>query len=513
MSALENYFLNMKPIVAGLVLLLNVLLANGQHVIYSEPDRNDYRQTEFEIIGKINGNILIYKNLRSSYSMSVYDLDMKQKQRIKLDFLPDRIINADFLAYPDYCYMFYQYQRRNVVYSMAAKIDGNGAIVGKPVTMDTTQVNFLANNKIYSVINSDDKQFIGVFKINSKNEDNFFVTTVLYDKDLEKKEKQILNVSMPERHDYLTEFSLDNQGDFAFLRAAQSQENDKIQKLSLLTKKYGSANANEIPINLNSQSLDDIRLKVDNFNKHYILSSFYSKSRRGNIEGLYISVIDKFTDSVKSSNVIEFDANLRNDARGDNSVKTAFNDFFIRNVIVRKDGGFLLAAESFFSTGRGGAYNRYDNFYGSPFLRPSDYYMFNSYGYGYPWYRYNNLGQSTRYNAQNIAVFSFDSSGTIAWSNVLNKNQFDDETDAFIGYSLLNTGDQIHFLFNQQEKRLQLLSDQSISPVGQVTRNPTLKNLDQGYDFMARYGKQIGSRQIIFPCMYRNYLCFARLDL
>ena len=78
---------------------------------------------------------------------------------------------------------------------------------------------------------------------------------------------------------------------------------------------------------------------------------------------------------------------------------------------------------------------------------------------------------------------------------------------------LLNTGDQLHFLFNQQEKRLQLLSPKVYLHQDKMTRNPTLKNLDQGYDFMARYGKQVGSRQIIFPCMYRNYLCFARLEL
>lgn len=503
----------MKRFATCLVLLLSVCFANGQRVIYSEPDKNDYRQTEFEIIGKVSGNLLIYKNTRNAYAMSVYDLDMKEQQRIKMDFLPDRIINADFLAYPDYCYMFYQYQKRNIVYAMAAKINGEGKIVGKPIVMDTTEIGFLASNKIYSVINSDDKEFIGLFKINSKNEDNFLLTTVIFNKELEKKEKEYITVTMPERHDYLTEFTIDNEGDFAFVRAVQSQENDKIQKLYFFEKKFGGEQVKESQIKLNGQALDDVRVKVDNYNKHYIISSFYSKSRRGNIEGLYTCIWDKTVDSATSVISYEFNENLRNEAKGDNSVKSAFNDYFIRNVIVRKDGGFLVAAESFFSTGRGGNFNRYDYMYGSPFLRPMDYYMFNPYGYGYPWYRYNSLGQSTRYNAQNIAVFSFDSSGTMSWSNVLNKNQYDDETDAFIGYSLLNTGDQLHFLFNQQEKRLQLLTDQSISPSGQVTRNPTLKNLDQGYDFMARYGKQVGGRQIIFPCMYRNYLCFARLDL
>ena len=227
--------------------------------------------------------------------------------------------------------------------------------------------------------------------------------------------------------------------------------------------------------------------------------------------GMYTCIWDKATAMTKATSVVLFNEALRNDARGDNGTKTAFNDYFIRNLIVRKDGGFILAAESFFSTGRGGA-NRYGNTYGSPFLQPMDYYSFGPLSYGYPWYRYNTLGQNIRYNAQNVAVFSFDSTGQVNWTNIITKSQYDDETDAFIGYSLLNSGDQLHFLFNQQERRLQLLSAQSIAPDGKVTRNPTLKNLDQGYDFMARYGKQIGQRQIIFPCMYRNYLCFAKLD-
>ena len=56
----------MKRFVAGLVILLNIGLVNAQNVLYSEPDKNDYRQTEFEIIGKVGGNILIYKNLRGT---------------------------------------------------------------------------------------------------------------------------------------------------------------------------------------------------------------------------------------------------------------------------------------------------------------------------------------------------------------------------------------------------------------------------------------------------------------
>ncbi len=499
----------------GLTLLLMTLFGSSyaQSIAYSEPDGGDFRQSDFEILGKLSNNILIFKNLRSSYAITVYDINMKEKEKVKLDFLPDKIINPDFIAYPDFLYMFYQYQKKNIVYAMAAKLDANAKIVGEPITMDTTEISFLASNKIYTAINCDNKQKIGLFKINSKNDDAFLVTTLLFDNSLNKIEKDYLNVPMPDRHDYLTEFQLGNTGEIVFLRAIQETENDQVERMELLIKAMGQQEIKTFKINTGKINLDDVRLKVDNFNNSYIITSLYSKTKRGNIDGLFTAIWDKKSEVLKATNVVEFDENLRNEARGDNSSKSAFNDFFIKHFIVRKDGGFLLAAESLFTSGRSGGFNRFDNMYGSPFLQPMDYYMLPyGYSYGSPWGRYNNMGQTIRYNAQNIMVLSLDSTGKLSWQDVISKNQYDDETDALISYSVLNTGGQLHFIFNQPERRIQLLTSNTISPSGEITRNPTLRNLSSGYEIMARYGKQTGSRQIIFPCIYRNYLCFARLD-
>ena len=338
-----------------------------------------------------------------------YDMDMKQISRIRYDFLPDRIINTDFLTYPDFSYMFYQYQKRSVVYCVALKIDGTGNKVGEPRILDTTNLNFWANNKIYSVINSEDKQHIAVLKINTKNEQTHLLTTVLFDKNLNIHEKQFISIPMPERHDYLTEFQLDNDGNLVFARAVQSQQDDNIQKLFLFTKLYGSSFATEREIDLQEIYLDDLRIKTDNYNKDYIITSFYSKNRKGNIEGLYVAVWDRENGSIASTRALPFNDALRTEASGDNSFKAAFNDYFIRNLVVKKDGGFLLAAEGFYTTGRGGL-NRGNFLYGSPFMRPSDYYMFSPYSYGYPWWRYNNFNnaQLNRYHAENIVVMSFD---------------------------------------------------------------------------------------------------------
>jgi hypothetical protein len=145
--------------------------------------------------------------------------------------------------------------------------------------------------------------------------------------------------------------------------------------------------------------------------------------------------------------------------------------------------------------------NSYNNYYYSPYY--SNFWWTNP--------RYNS-NQAVRYHADNITVISFDNKGQQEWNNVMGKSQFDDESDDLLSYQMMNTGGQLHFLFNLQERRNNLLTDFSITPDGQITRNPTLKNLDKGYDFMPRYANQESARQMIIPCQYRNYICFAKIE-
>ena len=98
------------------------------------------------------------------------------------------------------------------------------------------------------------------------------------------------------------------------------------------------------------------------------------------------------------------------------------------------------------------------------------------------------------------------------WSNVIHKEQYDDEMGDYVSFQLMNTGEQLHFIFNQEEKRQQLLNDYTITANGQINRNPTLKNLDKGFEFLPKFGKQVSARQVIIPCYYRNYVCFAKIE-
>ncbi len=511
-----------RVVFSVLVAAVFISSASAQRIFYSEPERDDSKRTNFDILGRVGGNTLIYKNNRNDNQLSVYNPEMKLLNKTNLNPNNERWINVDFVPYPDNVWMIYQYQLKSVLYCMAVKIDANGRMLSKPLELDTTRLGWSANNKIYTTVFSDDKEKIMIFKINSKNQKNFIFTTLLFDKDLQLQKKHELSMPMEEKNDYFTDFLLDNDGGLVFGKYLRKGGSDFVTALNLVVKPADVAEFSINDMKTGDRVLDEVKIKIDNTNKRYLFNAFYYKQRRGNIEGLYSVIWDRGSSSVIREHLLPFNDEMRQQAKGpDANLRIAFNDYFIKNITVKKDGGYLLVAESMYTTTRGGGpFNRWDymgwnspwssfnNYYYSPY----SYYGYGGYGgWGSPFNRWGG-GAPTRYHAENIMILSFNSIDSLEWSSVIPKTQFDDQTDGLISHQVMNTGGELHFLFNNYEKRTLLLNDQTIDANGKVTRRPTLKNLDRNIEFMPRYGKQVGARSIIMPCQYRNYLIFAKID-
>ena len=495
----------------GLLLLLPILM-QAQHISYSEPESDDSRKTDFDIIGKVSGNVLIFKNNRSDNAISIYDQDMKLVQRVTLNFLPEHWTNIDFVQYPDYFYMICEYQKKNIVHLEAFKMDGQAQIMGEPVELDTTQVSSSNTAKIYTNVFSEDKQRLLTIKINTRNPKTFIFTSFLFDKNLALLDRHRIPMLVQDHADYFSNFELDNDGELVFTRFARLGSGEYLNHVTLVTKGPQADTFAIRNVVADDRVLDELKLRVDNFNKRYLLSAFYYKQRKGNIEGLYTVIWDKASDTKYQEAVTIFSDELRTMAKSsESSEKMAFNDYFIKKIVVKKDGGYLLISEVEFTTTRGSAFNRGDYLYGP--MSPIDYYSpyYNPYSLYSPYNRYG-YGQATRYNAENIMILSFDKNSNLEWSNVIPKSQFDDEGVNQISYQTMNTGGELHFLYNQFDKRALLLMDQSISADGKINRLPTFHNLDKGYVFLPRIGKQVSSNQIVIPCQFRNYLCFAKID-
>lgn len=493
--------------------LLAISDTHSQNIVYSEPERQDDRDISFDIIGKLNGNILVYKNVRWKHAISIYDKDMQLKERTELDFMPEKTVNVDFVVYPDFIYAIYQHQKRNIVYCMGVKLNADGQKMAEPVVLDTTRIDVSANSKIYSTINSEDKQKIMIFKL-YKKQGNFHFVTLLFDQLLQLQRKSREVTPFDERRDSYTDFFVDNEGNFVYGKSTAPGVRDYVNQLQLAIKTPTSDTTLFYEVDLDKRYIDDVKLKVDNVNKRLLINAFYYKQKRGNIEGLFTCVWDKVAHQTLHNNFTALNDTLRRSAKSDGADKFAFNDFFIRNIIVKKDGGFLLMAEDFSTQSRGGLspWNRWD-YLNSGFYSPFDYYMYSpSYNWFYrPIGSFNNQ-QSTRYYYSNVLVLSVDKDGVINWSNLIRKDQFEDDNDNYLSYGALVASGEIQFFFNDQDKRNQLVAWQSMQADGSVRRNPPFKSMERGYQFMPRFVKQTGGRQVVMPCSYRGRICFARID-
>ena len=510
---MRSSFMQIRFSFLAVLFLACSLPAFAQKIVYSEVDEDDSRRMRFEVIGKVGGNFLVYKNTKSKNYIAAFDNNMEQIAKVEQEYIPnDQLINIDFFPYGDFTYLVYQYQKKRVVYCEAVKVDGMGKKISEVITLDTAHIGFGNNNKVYSTITSEDKSKMMVFKINSKNKKSYLITTLLYDNTLNPLKRTRFSMPMEDDDNFLDEFHIDNDGDLVFTKAKRNN-NETILESSLFYKEAQSDSLLYVTTQPEKIFLDQIHVKVDNVNKRYFLTSFYYTKKRGDIDGFYFYVWDKTTKKPILQNSIALGEELRKEAKGSNAnVKTAFNDYFIRNIIIKRDGGFIINTESYYTISRGNPWNRWNYLYGMP-LSSYDYYsMYSPYYNSWYWRdRFNNR-QNVRYNADNITILSFDKTGKLEWSNVIHKEQFDDESEDRISYQTINTGGQIHYVFNIDERRALLLNDFTLSPDGQIVRNPTLKNLDRGYEFMPKYGKQVSSYQFIVPCFYRNNICFAKVE-
>jgi hypothetical protein len=483
-------------------------ITKAQTVKISDYDREDTRDMNFEIIGKMNGNILVYKNIRSKHKISIFDKDMNTLETVRLNFIPERTFNIDFVSYPDHFFMIYQYQKGVVLHCMVVKMDANAKPLSEPLEVDTTRIPVMTDNKIYSTIYSEDRKRIMIFKIQTRNQ-TFNMQTLLYDDEMKLISKNRHTIDYNDRKESYDNFSVANDGSFVFTYARQSGNRDNSNNLSLVTKTPQENSFTYNEVNLEEKYIDEVKLKIDNRNNRYILNTFYYKKNRGSIEGLFTYIWDKANQKTYASKFTEIYDSLRYEAKGTGLLRFALDEFFIRQVVVKGDGGFILAAEDFTSDTRGGTgFNRYDYLY-NPYSMSSGSYYYNPYtGYYRPQSSYR---ESKRYYYENILVLGISNTGQMQWSNVIHKSQFEDEDENFLSFSTMTSGNEIHFLFNA-DRKYQVVSDQGLSADGNIKRYPTLKTGQKGYSFMPSLSKQTGANQLIIPCAYNNNICFAKVD-
>ena len=291
------------------ILFFLPILSFSQVITYSDPVKDDGNTTGFDIVGKVSGDLLIFKKVASNFVLSVYDDQMKIKETVPLDFLPEKTFNVNFIAYPDFIYLIYQYQKKKTVYCAAVKLDADAKILSQPFDIDSTDIGN-RGNRIYKTIYSEDKQKIMLVKTQRQNE-KLTITTLLLNDQLQSIKKTQQDLSYNDDKNVYGNFSVDNDGDCIFTLLARASGREYYNQLNIITKPSLADSFAIHNIDLKGKYTDDIHVKIDNINKHYILNSFFYTEKRGNTQGFYAGTWDKQTNSSLSNLFISIGDSIR----------------------------------------------------------------------------------------------------------------------------------------------------------------------------------------------------------
>lgn len=509
---IQMSFKKMKALFTIVFIFLG-FVASAQKIVYSDVLKDDNRDISFEILGKVSSNYLVYKFVRWRHMLATYSEDMKLISNERLNFIPEKTFNVDFVVYPDYFIIIYQYQKNNTIWCNAVKMDGQGKMLSEPITLDSSRTNLMADKKIYSTVFSEDKKQILVYKMQRKNNELTLVTKV-YDPELRLSDSARELIPFDERKDVYSDLHVANNGSLIFAKEYKTGWRENITRLEIVIKEPQGKAFSVFQVPLQGKFIDEVKIKVDNLNKRYIVNSLFSKSKTGGIDGLFTTFIQQGNYKLVRTAFNLFNDSLRSKMNSVSSFSNRFDNLFLRNMIVKKDGGFIITAEDYYThtTGSNNIFRRYNSIYNSPYSSNYDYYLTSPY-YQSLYRPYNSyaFAQRMKYFYDDILVIDVDSVLNLKWNTVIHKKQDDEEQDNFLSFGTFNAGGEIHFLFTNNRKK-QLINNHSVSPWGEVKRYATLKSYEAGYEFMPKLSRQVGFSQVIIPCLYRGSIAFAKVD-
>ncbi len=309
----------------------------------------------------------------------------------------------------------------------------------------------------FSTLVSEDQTHFGLVTNNMSGEENAEVERkiTVYGSDL--KEQWTIDAKTGFKSDLfsVTNLTLDDNGDISIigveykekLTAREIRRSGKPNTTHHLIRYTEKGNkVISMPIELNGKFITDLRIATAQ-SGDIVVAGFYSETGSWSIKGAFYLNIDPTNEEIKSQKFTEFGTEFITLNLTDREEKKAkkkeekgedleMNEFDMRDLILRGDGGATLIAEQFIfritqTTMRGAN------------------------------------GQSTtvttyHYYYNDIIAVSFDNTGTLLWKTKIPKRQYTtNDGGMWSSYAMTVVDDKLFFIFNDNPKNLFIADDET----------------------------------------------------
>ena len=472
------------------VLLLAILLCTcvrAQTLTVSEeiPMRND---TEYNLIGKLGGQVLLLQDRETKHLLTAYGRTMDESWEKELELRGRNVRMLDAVAAQDGTgfHLLYLYRDRGRNHLQLDRYNPAGNLQDSVTLVDFGMFVSTPEDDVYR---SEDDSKLLLLIVEQQSKARYLGI------DLDSMRLLYDNVLEPEKFFYNDDFlqaEVSNDGDMYFVVERDNfKSRRKKHRYEVFTHRVDGGTNATLDVNLGDSLTYDVFFRYDNLNHRLTAGGLYSTKDFIRAEGYFYLWVnpDNPRDELKPK-FTEFPVNLVRNVEGKkfNKRHPGINELTVRDAVLRRDGGMIMLTERDRRLQRPGG--------------PAQNQLLNTYG-GRP---------LVDYHLDEIVAFAINPDGTPHWSNIMHKKQYSqDDGGVYSSFFMMETPTQLRFLFNDEIRYENTVSQYVLNPRGEFDRNSLFHTRDLNLRLRFRDGIQVAANELVLPSEHRNRLRLVKM--
>lgn len=443
--------------------------------------------TEYNLVGKVGGQVLLLQDRDTKYLLTAYDRNMRQSWEKELELRGKNIRIIETVSRQDGTgfYLAYLFRQKGRNFLQVDRYNPAGDLRDSTTLLDFGTFASVPSDDVF--FSEDETKMLLLIAEQSTEVRCIGV-------DLEAMELLYDRLLAPKKFffgdDYVqAEIANDGQSFFVINRDNfRSKKKDHRYEIVHIDPRLPTVEQIQ-QLYLGDSLTYDIYFTYDNANEKLVAGGLYTTRDFTRSEG-YFFVSAPPTEEKAVPVFTPFPLQLIKNVEGKryNKKTPGIAELSVREIVLRQDGGALLITE------RNRQFERRSNASRLPTVG------------GY------NVRPMLDYHYEEMVVFSIHADGEPHWSNILHKKQYSqDDGGVFSSYLLMQNPRSLRFLFNDEIRFENTVSEYVVNGRGEFDRNSLFHTRDLDLRLRFRDGVQVAANEVILPSEHRNKLRLVKM--
>ena len=471
----------MKKILLLLPFLACYFFTMGQVLTVSEeiPLSSD---VAYEVIGEMGNHILLFRDRKTEFEIQAFNPQMRKSWSKEL--ILDRRLPSVLGVVPtqeDFT-LLYSFRHKGNTLIKAHRYDPAANLVDSSLLIN---LGYLFFTPRFELVRSEDRSKLLLFYV--ENQDIVHA----YSFDLPT-QSVIWEYKFP-LNDFLfsrdfVQATVDNRGEANFIFQKDNFRSRRKDHFYQIHSYNGSGEPTLTNIPMGEYLSYDVFFEADNLNNQIIAAGLYSDDNTERAMGFFYL---RFKPRATTQPMVKFtpftEEFLQNLLGRDYREGKGVNETSVQEIVLRRDGGALLIAE------RNKQLQRRTSTTSRVYYDPTERNLVDFY-------------------YEEVFVLSIHPDGQRHWETILHKKQYSqDDNGMFSSYFLFETPGRLRFLFNDEIRYENTVSEYVINGLGEYDRNSLFSTTKLDLRLRFRAATQISPTELVIPSERRNRLKLVRL--